>query len=116
MTGPAGPACACAAALAKSILPSGAGFAVEGLGPQKDDVDGLAGRISFPTPAGQPGALREDANLADWGFPRDLDADNAVDALDHADDYRLLPIRVRIEWLGAGGSQSFELLTQLAPR
>lgn len=94
----------------------GPGFAVPGLEPWAGDADGLVGEILFPTPAGAPGSLREDLVDADFGMPRDLDADGLSDALEHADDHVVLPVRVRVAWRGTSGERFLELQTLLAPR
>jgi hypothetical protein len=82
----------------------GASFAVPGLDPQIGDGDGICGEVLFPTlVVGVVPQLRE--NVADdmLGMPRDLDGSGAVDALDHSGNYRLLPVRVRVQWRGAPG-------------
>lgn len=94
----------------------GAGFAVAGLTVQDGDADGLAGRVIFPVSPGAPAPLREDLVAPEDGFPRDLNADGAVDALDHAGDYAVLPVRVRVEWRGASGNRFIELQTVLVDR
>lgn len=78
----------------------GANFAVAGLDPQANDGDGFVGRIEFPVEAAAPAVLREDLVLPALGTPRDLDGDDVVDGADHKDDYRLLPVVVRIQWRG----------------
>ncbi|HVS17164.1 MAG TPA: hypothetical protein VMT18_01095 [Planctomycetota bacterium] len=78
----------------------GSNFAVAGLDAQDGDADGLPGRIEFPVAAGAPGVLREDVNIPAMGMPRDLDGDEIVDGVDHKNDYRLLPVIVRISWRG----------------
>jgi prepilin-type N-terminal cleavage/methylation domain-containing protein len=78
----------------------GQNFAVAGLDPQEGDADGFVGRIEFPVNDAAPGVLREDLVLPALGMPRDLDGENGVDAGDHSDDYRLLPVIVRISWRG----------------
>jgi hypothetical protein len=95
----------------------GAAFDVAGLTPREGDPDGRVGRIVFPTvdlPGGAQ-ALREDVVDARMGMPtlgmpgRDLNGDGNYDALDHANDYVLLPARLIVEWTGAGGDRSYEL-------
>lgn len=95
----------------------GAAFDVAGLTPRPGDADGRVGRIVFPTvdlPGGAQ-ALREDVVDPRLGMPfqgmagRDLNGDDAFDALDHANDYVILPARVIVEWTGAGGDRSYEL-------
>lgn len=90
----------------------GAGFAVAGLAPVEGDADGLPGGVDLRLVAG---ALREDVDDVGLGLPRDLNGDGAVDAADHAGDYEVLPVRVRVEWTGAGGERSVELVTTLVP-
>lgn len=87
----------------------GSNFAVQGLDPQAGDADGFTGNISFPTPVGFPGILRENLNLAEFDTPRDLNADGVPDAADHSGDYVVLPIRVRVEWRGPTGNRLVEL-------
>lgn len=88
----------------------GAGFAVEGLQALDGDADGLAGEIEFP---GDGLQLREDVTDRELGMPRDLSGDGAEDALDHAGDYVVLPVRVSIIWTGAGGDKRVDLVTTL---
>lgn len=96
---------------------SAPGFAVAGLDPQDGDLDGLAGRIEFPT-IDVLGVveLREDVVDAGLGMPRDLDGQNGVDAADHAGDYQLLPVRVVVEWDGVRGERRLALETVLWAR
>lgn len=99
----------------------GSGFRVDGLDPADDDPDGLVGELVFPAEVGLSGLeLREivgDAELAAlFGMPRDLDGSGAPDANDHADDYQLLPVAVRLRWKGATGVRELQLLTFLADR
>jgi type II secretory pathway pseudopilin PulG len=74
------------------------------------DVPGIrggAGEIRFPTKDGQ---LREDV------AGRDLNGDRELDEEDHASDYVLLPVTVRIRWTGTLGDRSVEFSTVLAKR
>jgi type II secretory pathway pseudopilin PulG len=91
----------------------GANFTVPGLGARLDDADGLPGRIELPASSGPGGTqlLREDLADASFGMPRDLDLDLHLDALDHAADYEVLPVRVRIEWRGVSGPRAVEAQT-----
>ena len=91
-------------------------FAVDGLRPRDDDADGLVGEIRFPDFVGAGGQLelREDSNDASLGMPRDLNADGVVDGVNHSGDYQLLPVVVRVEWLGRGGPASIEFKTVLS--
>ena len=91
----------------------GAGFAVSGLTPLANDADGLAGSIVFPVSGTQ---LRENLTLRTLGMPHDLNGDGAIDALNHAGDYRLLPVLVRVAWRGPNGPMQVELRTILSER
>lgn len=97
--------------------PGGAGtapgpaFFVAALEPDPEDADGLVGEIVLPSAAGE---LREDAVDARLGFPRDLNGDLAVDALDHSADYEILPFVVRLRWTGRNGPRTLELCTAVA--
>jgi hypothetical protein len=50
------------------------------------------------------------------GMPRDLDGDTFVDGDDHAGDYQILPVRVRLEWQGKGGARVLEVRTMVTDR
>jgi hypothetical protein len=89
----------------------GDAFDVTGLTPQADDVDGRVGEILFP---GGGFVLRENVVDARLGLPRDLDGDGAIDGADHADDYQLLPVVVRVSWRGESGERALEFTTLLA--
>lgn len=91
----------------------GASFDVDGLDPIDGDPDGRVGEISFPVTAGALGVLREDLALSALGMPLDLDGDGVVDASDHSGDYRLLPVRVRLQWRGRAGTSRLEFKTIL---
>ncbi len=99
----------------------GAGFDVRGLTVRTGDPDGRVGRILFPTEtigAGPAQALREDVVDPRLGMDeagRDLNGDGAVDGLDHAQDYAVLPLRIIVEWTGAGGDRQLELDLCLVP-
>jgi type II secretory pathway pseudopilin PulG len=75
------------------------------------DCGTMTASIEFP---GNTGAvLREDAVDAELGMPRDLDGDGTVDTDDHAGDYLVLPVRVRVTWDGVSGSRSYTICTVL---
>jgi len=57
--------------------------------------------------------LREDVVLPKLGMPRDLNGDSMIDNVDHARDYFILPVHIRIEWIGSNGPRSFDLFTML---
>ncbi len=96
----------------------GANFAVPELNTLPGDADGMCGRVIFPTQlVGAVEQLREDVVDAELGMPRDLNGDaGVIDALDHALNYRLLPVRVRIEWQGAIGPRRVDMETILCLR
>jgi hypothetical protein len=84
---------------------------VKGLSPRAGDPDGKVGEILIPVVDGAEGPeLREDLAL------RDLDGNGALDEANHARDYVLLPVTVRLEWTGAGGPRHIELRTLLTRR
>ena len=90
----------------------GNGFAVEGLALQEGDADGFAGAVEFP---GNGVELREDDFDEPLGMPRDLDGDGPpFDALNHALDSQILPVRVVVAWRGKNGPRTLELVTVLA--
>ncbi len=97
------------------VADPGADFAVEGLNVQNDDADGSAGRILVPVAAAAPTSLFEIFEDASFGMPRDLNGDG-IDALDHAGDYAILPVRVRVEWRDRSGNHFVELATVLRER
>lgn len=89
----------------------GAHFDVTGLAARLEDPDGRVGEIVFPL--SEDGELREDLELPRLGMPCDLTGEGEIDGLDHAADYGLLPVLVRLQWTGAAGDSSFEVLTFL---
>lgn len=97
--------------------PGGAGsapgrhFDVPGLAPVPDDPDGFVGEIVFSSSGP---TLREDTVMPELGMSRDLDADGEVDALDHAGDYEVLPVLVRMRWQSRNGPRQMEMFTLLA--
>ena len=86
---------------------------MRGLEPLRDDPDGRVGEVVFP---GDGVVLREDQNDRLLGMPRDLDLDDKTDAADHAANYRVLPVLVRVRWRGPGGVQQIQLVGTLARR
>lgn len=93
----------------------GAHFAVLGLRPTPDDPDGLPGEIIFPSPAGQPAQLCENVTEPKLGMPQDLNGDGHTDASNHATDYKLLPLLVRVRWQSQDGvAGTVELKTFLS--
>lgn len=96
----------------------GASFDVPELRPAAGDPDQRVGEIHFPTAVGASGRLElaEDADEPALGMPRDLDGDGAIDADDHAADYRVLPVEVRVAWQGRAGRKEIVLRTVVARR
>lgn len=92
----------------------GAGFDVPGLQVLDGDPDGMVGRFIFPTDPVAVGELREDADLPALGMPRDLNLSGGIEADARNDDYRLLPVIVRLEWRSQRGPASLEFKTVLA--
>ena len=92
----------------------GANFRVAGLSALPGDADGFPGEVVFPSPTASPLELREDFADSDLGMPRDLNGDTFVDAANHATDYKLLPVQVRVVWRSASGPGVIELNTMLA--
>ena len=90
-------------------------FSVAGLSALAGAHEGCQGMIHLPEYESAEGAyqLREDLADEDLGMPRDLSGDNLIDGADHAADYSILPVRVRVEWDGYGGERHFEIVTLL---
>ncbi len=86
----------------------GADFAVRGLDADRDDADDLAGEILFPV---QGGELCETLALPQFGLPADLNGDGDPDDANVTDDYRLLPVIVRVEWQNSSGTGRVEFRT-----
>jgi prepilin-type N-terminal cleavage/methylation domain-containing protein len=89
----------------------GAAFDIEGFSAVEGDPDGRVGRILMPEVDGRLSEVLEDSLL---GVPRDLNADTEIDDLDHAEDWVILPVVVRIEWSGANGDRSIYVPTMFA--
>lgn len=90
----------------------GAGFDVRGLEAPPGDADGRPGQIIFPE---QGGELSENVNLPQFGWvDLDLNGDGDHDDANVSDDYKFLPVLVRVEWSGAGGPGLVEFRTLVA--
>lgn len=72
---------------------------LESAGPQP-------GRIEFPVDS--IGQLKESLSVPWAGMPRDLNGDRVIDTADRSGDYRLLPVRLVVEWRGALGTRRIE--------
>ena len=95
----------------------GPSFAVPSLAATAADADGMVGEVRFPTTGNGGGLeLREDVVDAVLGMPRDLNADGAIDGLDHAGDYSLLPVEVTVRWQGRSGVKDLTLKTLVVRR
>lgn len=90
---------------------AGPHFSVEGIPIAAGDADGFAGRIFLPAPGP---ALYENAANEPLGLPRDLNGDVGIDANDHALDYFVLPVTVRVEWSSPLGKRKVELNTLMS--
>ncbi len=89
----------------------GNAFAVAGLSPRAGDPDNLVGEIVLPAPGP---VLREDAVIPRLSLPRDLNCDLRIDAADHSQDYRVLPVTIRVLWTGMAGKGKLEMSTMFA--
>lgn len=78
--------------------------------PAAIQVSGMTGTIIFPENLGE---LREDMKDPNLGMPRDLNGDGVIDSDNHAKDYLLLPVRIRVEWRGMTGEREYEIHTVL---
>ncbi len=96
------------------ITSPGANFAVAGLDARKGDADGMAGQILFPvTMVGGVPQLRENLVDASFDMPADLTGEGTIDALNHAANYKALPVIVRVRWKGTGGNGEVKYQTVL---
>jgi prepilin-type N-terminal cleavage/methylation domain-containing protein len=68
--------------------------------------------VEFPV-GDMAGVLREDLEDELLGMPRDLNGDGLIDSENHAADYLIIPIRIRVIWRGKTGPREFELCTVL---
>lgn len=96
------------------VISPGANFTVTGLRARAGDLDGMAGEILFPvTTVGGLPQLRENLVNADFGMPADLTGEGTIDAVNHAANYKMLPVIVRVRWRGVGGRGEIEYQTIL---
>jgi type II secretory pathway pseudopilin PulG len=90
----------------------GTAFDVRGLEAPLGDADGRVGQILFPELNGE---LTENLNVPQYGWvDLDLNGDGDHDDADVSDDYKYLPVLVRVAWNGAGGPGSVEFKTLIA--
>ena len=94
----------------------GSALDIEGLTAPAGAPNGAVGRVLFPTVDDPVDGLqlREDVVDNSLGMPRDLDGDGQVDDVDHAGDYLLLPVKIRLQWMGKAGLSTLEIKTLLA--
>lgn len=93
----------------------GAFFAVPGLSAVAGAPGGMAGEVVLPS-FEDPVAgwqLREDQEIRALGLPRDLSGDNKVDDQDHGGGYFILPVQIRIRWVGPNGLREYAMSSQL---
>lgn len=105
------------AAVAAGTVP-GWTFPVPGLTPQEGDLDGFAGEVMMPAVQNVVGVweLREDVVDVALGMPMDLNGDTIPDLLDHSGDYRIIPMRARVQWRGVSGNRTVDLVTIISRR
>lgn len=94
-------------------------FAVPGLDALESDPQGMVGEVLLPTwNAGSEVVplweLREDLLVEALGMPRDLNGDILLDEQDHAGDYTILPIMVRLRWRGRHGPRELRMHSMLS--
>lgn len=95
----------------------GDNFFVEGLNVSPDDPDGFVGKIEFPEVSlGGIMVLSETATDLELGMPRDLNGDGDAGDADVSQDYRLLPVTVRIQWKSHGPPQEMRMQSFIAER
>ena len=93
------------------------GATVTAVAARDNDPDGIIGEVVFPTEMnGGVLELREDVVDASMGMPRDLNLDGVIDALDHSNDYRILPVVIRVDWESGTRDREFEVRTILGAR
>ena len=91
----------------------GCNFAVAGLRARTGDADGLPGQILFPEALGNLSETVVDTRL---GMPRDLDGSGNPPLQTNVNTtYRILPVRVVVDWQGSKGAAHVELTTFLNP-
>ncbi len=81
----------------------GNNFDLIGLNARTSDADGHVGLVSFILDE-----TATDTVAARFGLPRDLDGDGNATAINVSAGYRLLPVRIQIEWEGVGGASYLE--------
>lgn len=93
-------------------------FGVQGLTPLPGQPAGRVAEVRLPalnrgTAVAPVWELREDLVDAELQMPRDLDGDSVVDDANHAGNYTVLPVHVRVTWQGRFGPRRFDMHTLL---
>jgi hypothetical protein len=90
-----------------------ASFDVSELSPITGAPNGKPGQIVFP---GSGGMLLENVTDSNLGMPRSLNGDAVIDGNNHAGDYTILPVTIRIEWQTKTGARKYEIHTILVAK
>jgi type II secretory pathway pseudopilin PulG len=85
--------------------PGGDGTAIGDAFAVNTDAGDMTVTVDFPG----DGSLREDVTDEALGMPQDLNGDRVIDSEDHAYDYKLLPVRILVEWRGRSGLRTMEI-------
>lgn len=96
----------------------GATFPVPGLNSLPGVEDSVRGEIVFPVVPVQgtelQSMLSEQYQDRRMGMPRDLNGDSRIDGERRDDDYRILPVLVRVTWCDRSGDRETRLYSMLA--
>ena len=93
-------------------------FAIPGLEPLAGAPGGAIGQVVFPVVntggvIDENWELREDMVFPELGLPRDISGDGVIDALDHSNDYTMLPVSIVARWRAPLGPRTFRMQTLL---
>ena len=77
-----------------------------------EETGPVTATLVFPV-GDDPSVLREDVVIPELGMPRDLNGDGSIDSADHSKDYRILPLLVRVQWVGFHGARTVEVAAAL---
>jgi hypothetical protein len=76
--------------------------------------DGLPGEVIFPTPVGFPGQLVESVNNPRWACRATSTATaSRTRRQNYSTSYTVLPVLVRVRWMGSAGPAQVELRSML---
>ena len=88
-------------------------------GPGGTDTFSVTG-LTPRTPGAAPGSItlfvNETVSNPSLELPRDLNGDGDAADADVSGGYLLLPVRLRVEWIGSTGPRSFDLYSLMANR